>query len=198
MKTLIRFSNGLQKFASVRYILPLLAVFFLLVSLMDFGPDGQRALRQINHGAGMLDLEKSGYSPDQAYAMFARIGDAGRGLYTRLLGLDYPFAIVFMVLQSLLITRLMQRAEIHGRWGLLNLLPYLRSGLDLIENCLLLALLFSYPVQLPLIVRIASLVTTTKLVIHSHIMVLVMALGMYTGAKSALSQHTLKTAQKTV
>ncbi|HWQ29392.1 MAG TPA: hypothetical protein VN549_00265 [Negativicutes bacterium] len=52
---------------------------------------------------GMLDMQL-GYSQSQVYNMLDRIGEEGRSVYAGLLRLDYLFAVVFMLLQSLLMT----------------------------------------------------------------------------------------------
>lgn len=50
----------------------------------------------------------------------------------------------------------------NDSFKILNMLPFVRSLMDIIENCFILALIFNYPVRLPILVRISSIFTNLK------------------------------------
>lgn len=186
MNTLRKLSVLIEKYTNIRNFVVMLVLFILVTGTMEVCPFGSVHLRNINNGMGMLDMLSGGYSPSQVYGMFERIGEAGRIGYAQLLGLDVVFALVYMCLLSLLTTLLLRGAGIGNQWLLLNLLPVVRSGLDLFENSLLLTLLSSYPVRLEVLVNIASLVTISKWVVYSVILALLAILGIYAVIKNIL------------
>lgn len=188
MNSLKALSKWVEKYTNTRNILIALVLFILITGTMEVCPIGSVHLRSINNGIGMLDMLSGGYSPTQVYGMFARIGETGRVGYAQLLGLDVIFAIVYMLLLSLLLTLLLRWSGLTDRWMLLNLLPVLRSGLDLLENGFLLTLLFSYPTQLDLMVKIASTVTVTKWMVYILILTLLLAFGIYAAFKNILTR----------
>ena len=176
-------SSGMKKFANKKFILPLLILLIVILVFMERGPFGSGKLRELSGGTGMLDMQ-FGYGADQAYAMLGKIGGTGRQLYTKLLSLDFLFALVYMVLQSLLITALLKKANLNDRFTKLNLLPLVRSALDVAENCLLLFLIISFPVQHTAAVWISSAITMMKLAINYGYMAIVFLLGALTTRKS--------------
>jgi hypothetical protein len=188
MNSLRKLSVLIEKYTNIRNFVVMLVLFVLVTGTMEVCPFGSVHLRNINNGVGMLDMLSGGYSSSLVYSMFERIGEAGRISYAQLLGLDVVFALVYMCLLSLLTTLLLRGSGIDNQWKLLNLLPVARSGLDLLENSLLLALLFSYPARLDLLVNIASAVTITKWVIYIIILALLAVLGIYAAIKKILAR----------
>jgi hypothetical protein len=196
MERIFDFSKKLQRFTTRRYMIPLFVLLVIILTLMEASPIGSVRLKALSGGTGMLDME-FGYNPVQVYGFLNRIGDAGLQLYKALLGLDYLFAVVFMLLQALLITNLLQRAGInHPNLQMLNLLPFVRSALDALENCFLLAILFQYPVQLPALVAVSSAVTISKLVVHRVIIVLTFSLGAWISTRIMLPKNKIQVGGK--
>lgn len=196
MSRLLDFSKELQRFTNRRYMIPLFVLFIIILAFMEVSPIGSARLKALSGGTGMLDME-FGYSPAQVYGFLNRIGDAGQQIYKALLGLDYPFAVVFMLLQALLITNLLQRAGInHSGLQLLNLLPFVRSALDALENCFLLAILFQYPAQSPALVAMSSTLTITKLVVHRVIIVLTFSLGVWISMRTMVPKSKVQVGGK--
>lgn len=165
MKMFRTLSRSIQPYANTRYILPVLGVFVMVLVVLELSPIGAVRLAAISGGQGMLDMQ-FGYSAGQAYAMFAEIGETGRQLYVRLLGLDGLFTVVYMVLQALLITALMRKTRVPEQWITLNLLPLVRCVLDIVENILLCYVLIRYPAQYHGLVAACSWVTSIKLALH--------------------------------
>lgn len=187
MKVLNNISNGMQRFATKKYIIPLLIMFIIIIALMEISPIGKVRLNEMSGGAGMLDMQ-FGYSQLQVYDLLGSIGTVGRQLYMRLLGLDLIFAVVFMLLQSLMITALLRKAQVNHHWHKLNLLPFVRSALDILENCFILVMLNNYPIQLPIIIAISCMITILKWIIYSAIIAVAFTLGALTSRRSILSK----------
>ncbi len=176
MKTLKTLSTTLQRYANGRNLMVMFFLFFLLATPMRYGPFGEYKMKELNHGEEMLDMRAQGYSVVQANAMFENIGAAGRVSYTMLLGLDVIFAVVYMLFQSLLITYLLQKLGAGNPWMLLNLLPFVRTGLDLLENGLILTMIVNFPVQMPLVAAFSSFATVSKMVVYKLIIAVALLL----------------------
>jgi len=188
MQALKNLANWIARHTNARNFIVALVLFILITGSMEVCPFGSIHLRSISNGVGMLDMLSGGYSPTLVYSMFERIGEAGRIGYAQLLGMDVIFALVYMCLLSLLTTLLLRGSGFANQWLLLNLLPVVRSGLDLLENALLLTLLFSYPARLELLVNIASLLTIAKWVVYITILALIAVLGIYAAFKNILAR----------
>lgn len=187
-------SAGVRPYANKRFILPLLALFILALTILEISPVGAMRLASLSSGQGMLDM-RFGYTAESAYSMFGFIGEEGRLLYTQLLGLDYLFTVVYMLLQTLLITALMHKARISERFLLLNLIPLLRCLLDMLENTLLYFLLIRYPVVYPSVISICSIVTVVKLSLNYGYMGMMFLLGALSSQgimTTALKAHARK------
>lgn len=187
MQTLKNLSNWIAQYTNARNFILTLVLFVLITGTMEVCPFGSIHLRAISNGVGMLDMLPGGYASPQVYGMFERIGEVGRIGYAQLLGLDVIFALVYMGLLSLLTTLLLRGSGLTP-WLLLNLLPVVRSGLDLLENSLLLTLLFSYPARLELMVNLASSVTISKWVVYIAILALTSALSIYAAIRNILTR----------
>lgn len=191
MKTLNAVSNGMRKFANKKYIIPLLILLVIILIFMERGPFGSEKIKELSSGVGTLDM-KYGYSAVQAYSMFEKIGSEGRLAYSKLLYLDFVFALVYMSLQSLLITALIKKAKLSAKYEKLNLLPVVRSALDVAENCLLLILLAAFPVQHTVAVSIASAITIVKLTINYVYIAGVFFLGALTTSQTIVLKSKYK------
>ncbi len=183
MNTLDSISDGMKRFANRRYILPLLIVLIPILFFMERGPFGSAAIKALSGGSGTLDMT-FGYSASQAHGLLARIGREGRQIYTKLLGLDFLFAAVYMMLQSLLITALMNNANLPTRLEKLNLLPFLRSALDTAENCLIMILISGFPSFHPTVAVVASGITVIKLALNYFYIAIVFFLGALTTSRT--------------
>lgn len=175
MKVLRNVSKALQRYASLKYILITLGIFITTVAFMEAGPASSKELKVLSGGMGMLDMLFC-YSQQQAYTMLDSIGEHGRFIYTALLGIDFIFAVAFMLFQSLIITLLMRRAGLLERFGILNMLPFLRSGLDILENVMLLTMIYNYPVRLRAAAILASVFTLSKWIVFYALIALLFIL----------------------
>lgn len=185
MKTLTTLSGGMKKFANKKFIIPLLILLIAILMLMQKGPFGSERIEALSAGFGTLDM-KYGYSASETARLFDQLGNEGRLAYNHLLYLDFGFALVYMTLQSLLITALIRKAGLGAKWEKLNLIPFVRSALDFVENVLLLSLLAGYPVQHTAAVGLASVLTVIKLTINYGYIALVFFLGALTTRQTML------------
>lgn len=184
MRALGDISNGMQRFARKKYIMSL---FIMLIGILILMERSTVRLKEISGGSGMLDMQ-FGYSHVEVYHMMDSIGAAGRAIYSRLLGLDFIFVVIFMLLQSFLLTVLLRKAAVNQHLQKLNMLPFVRSALDLLENVFILVILFNYPAHSLTIVRIASMITIFKWVVYYAIIAVAVALGVLISYQVILSK----------
>lgn len=122
---------------------------------------GAEKLKELTDGIGMLDME-FWYSPAKALATIDALGSEGREFYGWLLVLDFAVIIAFGLMQSAFTTYLLQKLSVPERWLRLNLLPFIRGGFDVVENCCLLLLVLRFPAPLTGVARIAVIATSLK------------------------------------
>jgi hypothetical protein len=193
MTILYKLSNRLYTFSSKQAFFTLLAFLVVILITMQIGTNG---MKQVDSAAEMLDMRYFGYSPAVVYDLLTRLGQTGRLIYTQQLGIDFLFAAVYAFFQSVMITGLMKRSNVNQSWRMLNLLPFLRSGLDGVENCLLFAIILQFPVKLQGMVALASTFTLLKWVVYALIMVTLFTLGGYMASKSITTNKIFSKAGK--
>lgn len=176
MSWLRSLSGGIRPYANKRFILPVLMLFILTLAVLEASPIGEMRLKALSGGQGMLDMQ-FGYTPAHAYTMLGTIGETGRRLYEQLLGLDYLFTVVYAALQTLLITALLRKAGVPERFTMLNLIPFARCLLDMVENTLLLYVLARFPAQHASLVAVCGGVTVVKLSLNCGYMGMMFLLG---------------------
>jgi hypothetical protein len=94
----------------------------------------------------------------------------------RFVNKKYIIVVIVMFLQSLIITFLLEKAHFSESFKILNMLPFVRSLMDIIENCFILGFIFNYPVRVPALVRISSVFTNLKWVTYGLIIALLILL----------------------
>jgi len=189
MINLRKLSNRLYTFASKQAFFVLLCFLVVILISMQFGANG---MKRIDSAYEMLDMRHFGYSQVVVYDLLTRLWSTGRLIYKQQLGIDFLFAVIFALFQSVMITGLMKRSNVNESWRVLNLLPLLRSGLDVIENCLLLAIIFRFPEQLQGMVVLASMFTLLKWFVYVLIMGTLFILGGYMASKSITKNISTK------
>lgn len=176
MKKVIRMLSKFELIATKKYITPICISLAIILIFMEKGPFGTAKLRQLSGGKGMLDME-FGYSVSQVYSMLEVIGSNGQQIYIKLLCLDFLFMIFYVLFQSLIIAALIKKAGLNDYFKIVNILPFLRSALDIIENFLLLKILLGYPLKMPVLVNISSIITISKLILNIIIVGFIVLLG---------------------
>ena len=172
MRFYISFSNYMQKYANKKFVLPLFMMFVVLLTIMQKISTSSPLLK-----TGTLDMQYSGYNQTIVYSMLDSMGITGRQLYIWLLGVDVLFIFVFTLLLSLMLTVLTRKARLRESFKLINMLPFVRGILDVVENCMILAILLNYPFKLPVIVAISSVVTVSKFIVLAATSILLLGLG---------------------
>lgn len=188
-------TNRVYQFSSKKAFFILLPTLIVILVIMQGGTNGMKA---IDSSADMLDMRHFGYSETVVYDLLTNLGQAGRQIYIRQLGIDYIFAVVYALFQSVMITGLMKRSGASLSIRPLNLLPYLRSALDMIENCLLLPIILQFPVKLPALVAVASTFTLLKWFVYALVMLTLISLGVYMSTKSMAAKRSLAKAGKSL
>ncbi|WP_292364221.1 MULTISPECIES: hypothetical protein [unclassified Methanoculleus] len=142
-------SSAIRNVSSGRTLIASLAFFAVSAVLVNGRPFGLARLAEITGGAGILDMEFT-YTPVQAYAMLAALGDAGREFYlTRIVPLDLVFPLAYTLFFAVTITWLLSRRLPEGSpWMRLNVVPLIAGAADYGENIGVIALLLSYPAEL--------------------------------------------------
>jgi hypothetical protein len=165
MRKVINIFNKIEILATKKYITLIVIILAIILIFMEKGPFGTTQLRQLSGGKGMLDMQ-FGYSVSQVYSMLEVIGNDGQQLYIKLLCLDFLFIISYTLFQSLIIAALIKKTGLNDCFKIVNILPFLRSGLDIIENLFLLKILLGYPLKMYDLVNISSIITISKLLLN--------------------------------
>jgi hypothetical protein len=176
MRKVIIILNKLEILATKKYITPIITILAIILILMEKGPFGTTKLRQLTGGTGMLDMQ-FGYSVSQVYSMLEIVGNEGQQIYIKLLYLDFAFMIFYTLFQSLIITALIKKARLNDYFKILNIVPLLRSVLDVIENFTILKLILNYPLKMPILVHFSSSITIFKLTINIIVIGFIFLLG---------------------
>lgn len=193
MKTLNRLSDRAYNFASKQTVLLLLFSLVVVLFTMQIGTNG---MKKFDSTAEMLDMSKLGYSAAMAYGLLDNLGSTGRLIYIQQLGIDFLFAVVYAFFQSVMISGLMKRGQVDTRWQPLNLLPFLRSAFDMMENCFILSIIFQYPARLIGLVTIASTITVIKWVVYGVVIITLLSLGASNAMKTMASKKLSMKASK--
>lgn len=155
-----RLSELAYRHASLRHILPLLAIaalFNLLVFpafICQIVPEG---------GPAILDM-RFGYSPLEAHEALTAFGPAGRQAYLRMLWLaDSPYPLIYGLLLVLSASFFLDRGLRPGSpFRLFNLAAIDAVIFDLIENMGITGLLLRYPDGPDSLARLASVAGILK------------------------------------
>lgn len=156
-------STAIQRISSGRAVLLSLAFFIVSAALINGRPFGLSALTELTGGAGILDMEFT-YTPVQAYAMLAALGDAGRAFYlTRIVPLDLVFPLAYTLFYAVTISWLFSRWLPAGSpWMRLNLVPLVAGAADYCENIGVVAMLLAYPAELYGVAAFTAVISPIK------------------------------------
>lgn len=131
-----------------------------------------------------LDL-KFAYTVEQAYIAIGNLSKPDRDLYrVGILALDFPYMFVYGMLASGLLFLVWKNPKVL-------LIPLGIVLFDLIENILIIQILDSYPVEKPIMVSWASIITTCKwlLVCLLALFLLVGTLRLYLTKNFSILHH---------
>ena len=147
-------SDRITGITSARMVLASLIGDLITVTLINGRPFGVEQLKDITGGVGLLDMELL-YTPDQAYAHFAAMGEAGRAFdLMHIVPLDFVFPFLYTLFNTVTITWLLHKwLPAQNRWHRLNVVPLVGGIADYLENLGIIAMLIAWPSQLPDIAR---------------------------------------------
>ena len=147
-------SDRIIRITSGRLVLAALAGYAFLLVLINGRPFGVEQLNDITGGTGILDLMVL-YTPDQAYALFSAMGEAGRAFdLTRIVPLDLIFPFAYTLFDAIAITWLLHKWLPAGsKWHRLNVVPLVAGIADYCENFGIITMLLGWPAQLEDIAR---------------------------------------------
>ncbi len=158
-----RLYNIVKKWSSLQMIWISLTCFLISLALINGKPFGVAQLKAITGGVGILDMEP-GYSPQQAYAHLAALGDQGRAFdlhYIVPQDMVFPaFYSFFYIITTIYLFRKLF-AEDHPLQQL-SLLTLFGGLADYCENLCMLTMLLNYPTQLTAVAKIANVFTLAK------------------------------------
>jgi hypothetical protein len=142
-------SDRIIRITSGRLVLAALAGYAFLLVLINGRPFGVAQLNDITGGTGILDLMVL-YTPDQAYALFSAMGEAGRAFdLTRIMPLDLIFPFAYTLFDAVAITWLLHKWLPAGsRWHRLNVVPLVAGIADYCENFGIITMLLAWPAPL--------------------------------------------------
>ena len=159
-----KLSHFVQNISSRKSFLILLVAYSIYFPIFFFAdvPFGLVSIKPYAEGTNILDVELF-YSAEQAYQRLALFGEQGRAVYFNILMGDLIYPALLGGFLSISITLLFRQLNFSGvYWQYLGLLPLANTAFDYLEDALLLALLNSYPTQLPLAATAAGFATLTK------------------------------------
>jgi len=156
-------SDRIIGITSWRMIVAALAGLLITGSLVNGRPFGVAELKAITGGVGILDMELF-YTPEQAYAFLAAMGEAGRSFeLTRIIPLDMFVPFFYALFLSTFISWLLQRWLPAGSgWHRLNIIPVIGALFDYLENLGIIAMLLAWPFQMYSIAQITMAATLLK------------------------------------
>jgi hypothetical protein len=156
-------SDRIIAITSRRTMLAALAGLLVTAFLVNGRPFGVAQLMEITGGVGILDMEVL-YTPDQAYAFLAAMGEAGRAFdLTHIIPIDLFVPFFYALFLSTFITWLLHRWLPAGsRWHRLNVVPVAGAVFDYLENLGIIAMLLAWPARLTEIAQFVMASTLLK------------------------------------
>jgi len=158
MKTIENFMHKITLRTVVISIIVFLAAFMLINGSLI----GTAKLMQVTGGVGNLDVE-FGYTVDEAYDLFERLGPEGRSFNLRyIIPMDILFPLTLAFFFVCIIAYLLERINSSTRRCTLFILPVAGVFFDWIENICITIMLLHYPDRLPIVCKLGSMATMLK------------------------------------
>jgi hypothetical protein len=149
--------------------------FVFMFWFINFAPMTMPELLKITNGETILDLHQKGYSPDEAYGVLERFGEAGRNYNLKvIIPVDFIFPLSYGLFYFIMLT-LLFKPLLAGKSWLIGLVGVLACFTDWVENIFIMFLLLNYPQRLDGVASMASNLTLAKgmLIMLSMLLVLV-------------------------
>jgi hypothetical protein len=172
----VKVQSWIEKWATGRAVFYLLAVSFILGTLLLIKPLGSAAIAEMIPGETLLE-SRGGYSANEAYQTIGDIAIYARGEYIRFLMIDFVFIGVYgLFFASGFFFFLHRLFPNHPSLSQLFWLGFLAALVDIIEGILIFTMLFRYPTLIPTAANAAGAVTALKLLLFSLCLGLMFAL----------------------
>lgn len=158
-------SGRIASIASGRMLLASLAGFIVTTIVINGRPFGAGQLLEITGGVGLLDM-KVLYTPDEAYAHLAAMGDAGRAFdLTHIVPLDFVFPFMYTLFSAVAISWILcQWLPAGSPWHRLNVVPLIGGLGDYLENLGIIAMILVWPAALPGVAQFTMVACLVKFV----------------------------------
>jgi hypothetical protein len=162
-KILDEVSDRIIGITSWRTVVAALAGLLITGFLVNGKPFGVAELKSISGGVGILDMEVL-YTPEQAYAFLAAMGEAGRAFeLTHIVPLDLLVPLFYGLFLSTFISWLLHRwLPAESGWHRLNVVPVIGALFDYLENLGIIAMLLAWPMEMYSIAQITMAATLLK------------------------------------
>ncbi len=163
MRILDVVSDRIIAITSPRMVFLSLLGFLITAFLINGRPFGVAQLNEITGGVGLLDMEFL-YTPQQAYAHLAAMGEAGRAFdLTHIVPLDLVFPFMYTLFYAVTMTWfLRQWLPKASGWYRLNVIPVIGGTCDYLENAGIIAMLLAWPTQLEAVAQFAMVAGLVK------------------------------------
>jgi hypothetical protein len=191
-KILNEVSDRIIKITSGRTVLAALVGILVTGFLVNGRPFGIAELKSITGGVGILDMEVF-YTPEQAYAFLAAMGEAGRAFeLTHIIPLDLLVPFFYALFLSTFISWILRHwLSAASPWHRLNVIPVIGALFDYLENLGIIAMLLAWPMEMYSIAQITMAATLLKF--GFSILAFIIVLGAIAGwAVTAVSQKNSK------
>lgn len=129
--------------------------------LMEYSPWGSHALEQYNGGYGTFDMKS--YNTETVYRVLDGMEPVGFKVYRLYFILDFLFIIGFGIFQIRVLSFVLRNFRHNVLVRSILWIPVARGIFDAIENIIILVLLAAYPLEMPTLVKVASIATFLKL-----------------------------------
>lgn len=161
---------------SLRHIVITGVLLGIMYYIINFSAIGVSRLTEITDGQGILDMEMGGYSVEEAYDAFDRLGEDGRAFNLKyIIPLDILFPITYGLFGFVTLTWLASRLfnRLKYPW-LIGLIGWVGTAFDFLENWSIYRLLIHYPERLESVARMANIWTLLKAISVGISMVLIL------------------------
>lgn len=144
------------------YIIRILVILILIFTLLIMRKN-EPIFLAYSKGVKMLDMQ-FGYNILDVKQLFETLGIGGRSFYIKSLGIDFIFIASFALVQNYILKWIMGKVMLNSGWKMLLSISYLRALFDVMENVIILFLLFKFPLMLTSLITVASYITMVKFI----------------------------------
>jgi len=135
--------------------------FVFTLFLMEATNVGEMGLKKYSSSFEIFDMMFK-YNNDFVYSALSALTEQGIHRYIKLLFVDFIFIISFCYVQYDLTKIIIKKAK--EKYKMIFVFVFLRACCDIIENLLLLIILFNYPAQISHLVFLSSTFTSIKFI----------------------------------